>query len=134
MTLRFATLAEFEEWNRNRRSGKQEEPTKPKPKPRNPRAMNKTEAAWAERLEAQKRSGEILNYWYEAIKLRLADRTWYTPDFLVHHPDGSLEFQEIKGGHIWEDGLVKFKVTREQFPIFLWSMWQRKKTRWIRVR
>lgn len=133
MTLRFANLAEFEEWNRNRRAGKHDQPQKEKPEARNPRSMNKTETAWAQRLEIQKRSGEILGYWYEAVKLRLADRTWYTPDFLVQHPDGSLEFQEIKGGHIWEDALVKFKVTREQYPMFRWSMWQRTKTQWARI-
>ncbi len=30
--------------------------------------------------------------------------------------------------HIWEDGLLKFKIAQSQFPEYTWSLWQRRKT------
>lgn len=77
--------------------------------------MNKTEAAYADFLEAKKRAGAIADYRFECAKLRLADKTFYTPDFMVLDPDGSIEFHEVKG--FWEeDARVKIKVAAAQFP------------------
>jgi len=75
--------------------------------------MNGTERAYAIRLEAMKASGDVIHYAFEAVKLRLADRTWYTPDFLVVTPD-RIEFHEVKG-HWEDDARVKWKVAAEQF-------------------
>jgi hypothetical protein len=75
--------------------------------------------------------------WDDVDKIRLtdtADRTWYTPDFKVLYPDGRQEFVEVKGGYIWEDGLLKFKIARSQFPEYAWSLWQRRKTQWVRLK
>lgn len=80
-----------------------------------PGEMNKTEAKYAERLEALKRSGEVLDYAFECVKLKLADRTFYTPDFMVLNKDGIVEMHEVKG--FWEDDArVKIKVAAAQFP------------------
>lgn len=77
--------------------------------------MNKTEAAYAAHLEAQKKARLIADYRFEAVKLRLADKTFYTPDFVVLAPDGVLEMHEVKG--FWEeDARVKIKVAAAQFP------------------
>lgn len=77
--------------------------------------MNKTEAAYAAYLEMQKKTGLIADYRFEAVKLRLADKTFYTPDFVVLAPDGVLEMHEVKG--FWEeDARVKIKVAAAQFP------------------
>lgn len=77
--------------------------------------MNKTEAAYAAYLEMLKRAGEVADYRFEAVKLRLADKTFYTPDFVVLAPDGVLEMHEVKG--FWEeDARVKIKVAAAQFP------------------
>lgn len=79
--------------------------------------MNKTEAAYALVLEAQRMAGEIASWRFEAIKLRLAGRTHYTPDFFVLGIGGELSFHEVKG--YWEeDARVKFKVAAEIFPWF----------------
>lgn len=59
--------------------------------------MNKTETAYAQELELRKRYGEIARYWFEGIKLRLADNTFYTPDFAVMLANGQLEMHEVKG-------------------------------------
>lgn len=77
--------------------------------------MNKTEAAYAAHLEAQKSLGDILWYKFEGVKVRLADNTFYTPDFAVMSHDGSLEMREVKG-HWQDDARVKIKVAADQYP------------------
>lgn len=80
-----------------------------------PGVMNKTEAAYGSTLEERKASGELSWYAFEGIKLRLADKTFYTPDFFVMSSDGTLECHEVKG--FWEDDArVKIKVAAEKFP------------------
>ncbi len=78
--------------------------------------MNKTEAEYAQMLEARRVSGEIQWWAYEAMTLKLADNTRYTPDFLVTLADGALEVHETKGGFIREDGWLKLKVAAGMFP------------------
>jgi hypothetical protein len=78
--------------------------------------MNATEAAYASHLEWRKRQGEVLWYAFEAIRLRLADKTTLTVDFFVLLADLSLEAHEVKGGHWEDDARVKVKVAAEQFP------------------
>lgn len=78
--------------------------------------MNKTEAEYADALEARKACGEIVWWRYEAITLKLADNTRYTPDFLVMLPDGELQAHETKGGFIREDGWQKLKIAAGLFP------------------
>ncbi|MBU4682535.1 DUF1064 domain-containing protein [Cedecea davisae] len=78
-------------------------------------AMNKTEAAYCQLLEMRKRAGEIAWYRFEGIKLRLADSTFYTPDFAVMLASGEMELHEVKG--FWtDDARVKTKVAAEQYP------------------
>ena len=95
---------------------------------RKPGEMNKTEAAYAAHLEAKKSSGEISDYRYEAVKLRLADKTFYTPDFMVISSDGCVEMHEVKG--FWEeDARVKIKVAAQEYP-FRFVAVKRNKALW----
>ncbi|RDU99411.1 DUF1064 domain-containing protein [Trinickia dinghuensis] len=83
---------------------------------RQPRGkMNKTEAAYALQLEAELQAGLILWYRFEALKLRLADNTFYTPDYPLITAAGQLEFREVKG-HWTDDARVKIKVAAAQYP------------------
>jgi len=76
---------------------------------------NKTEDAYGQHLELQRQAGAILWYAFEPIKLRLADNTFYTPDYGVIAADGVLELHEVKG--FWQDDArVKIKVAAEHFP------------------
>lgn len=76
--------------------------------------MNKTEASYASHLEALKGS-EIAWYKFEGVKLRLADNTFYTPDFAVMRNDGQIELHEVKG--FWQDDArVKIKVAADMYP------------------
>jgi hypothetical protein len=77
--------------------------------------MNKTEAAYEQTLAARRHVGEILWYRFEGHKLRLADNTFYTPDFAVIVASGALEFHEVKGR--WTDkARAKTKVAAAQYP------------------
>ena len=110
---------------------------------------NRWEKEYALELEARRQAGNVLWWGYQAIKLRLADRTWYTPDFavlefqqasLVLRPGEGrptimpklpeipkLHFIEIKG-FMRDDANVKFKVAAEQFPCFCFRMYGRAKS------
>jgi len=93
--------------------------------------MNKTEAAYAELLAARVHVGEILEFKFESIKLRLADRTWYTPDFALVLPDGAREIHEVKG-HWTDDARVKVKVAAELYPYYRFIAVRRVRGEWIR--
>ena len=78
--------------------------------------LNRTEAAYAAHLGVLHRAGEVLWHKFEGLKFRLADNTFYTPDFAVMRADGSLEAHEVKG--FWtEDARVKVKVAASLYPI-----------------
>lgn len=78
-------------------------------------AMNRTEAAYERELIDAKAIGDVLWYRFEGVKLRLADNTFYTPDFAVMVATGQMEMHEVKG--FWaDDARVKIKVAAEQYP------------------
>jgi hypothetical protein len=92
--------------------------------------MNRTEELYALELQRRIRIGEVLWYRFEGVKLRLADNTFYSPDFAVLVVDpirlpidlvpgavavGQLEMHEVKG-HWQDDARVKIKVAAEQYP------------------
>tara|TARA_Y100000114_G_scaffold153717_1_gene174222 strand:+ start:1960 stop:2310 length:351 start_codon:yes stop_codon:yes gene_type:complete len=79
-------------------------------------AQNKTEAAYeAAVLRPALMSGDIAWYRFEGLKLRLADNTFYTPDYAVLRADGLMEVHEVKG--FWtDDARVKIKVAADQYP------------------
>jgi hypothetical protein len=79
-------------------------------------AMNKTEQAYSVHLEEMKHQGEIAWFKFEGVKLRLADNTFYTPDFFVMRNDGVFEAHEVKG--FWQDDArVKIKVAADLYPL-----------------
>lgn len=77
--------------------------------------MNKTEVAYAEYLKQLQAVGGILWHKFEGVKLRLADNTFYSPDFAVMQANGQLEMHEVKG--FWQDDArVKIKVAADMYP------------------
>lgn len=92
--------------------------------------LNGTEQRFADELEAM-RCGKLIKSWmFEPIKLILADRTTYTPDFMVE-PIGAepIRFYEVKG--FWrDDARVKIKVAARLFPMFRFTAVQWKKGQW----
>lgn len=78
--------------------------------------MNKTEAKYADLLEMRKKAGNIIDYYFEPMGLKLAGNTFYHPDFLVVFPD-HFELHECKG--FWrDDAKVKIKVAADKFKWF----------------
>ena len=76
---------------------------------------NKTEKAYGDFLYALQVTGEILWYRFEGLKLRLADSTFYTPDYAVMRKNGQLECHEVKG--FWQDDArVKIKIAADAYP------------------
>jgi hypothetical protein len=80
--------------------------------------MNKTEAAYAQRLAALKHDGTIQDWKFHAIRVRLADSTFYEPDFLVLGAAGQIEIHETKGGFTTDKGQLKVKLCAEVLPWF----------------
>lgn len=77
--------------------------------------MNKTETAYAAQLESLCIAGSVLWYRFEGMKLRLADSTFYTPDFAVMVANGQMEMHEVKG--FWQDDArVKIKIAADMYP------------------
>lgn len=78
--------------------------------------MNKTELAYSEYLKSKVFAGEVLWWRFEGMKFRLADNTFYTPDFAVLLSNNELQCHEVKG--FWQDDArVKIKVATDLYPI-----------------
>jgi hypothetical protein len=97
--------------------------------------MNKIECQYAEQLKLRKHAGEVEWYAYEAVKLRLANNTFYTPDFLVMLANGDLEVHEVKGRkgdgyYAQEDAKIKIKVAAAMYPFLFRIVWPMKGHGW----
>ena len=80
-----------------------------------PGQQNKTEQAYALELTSLKHAGDVLWFKFEGVKLRLADNTFYSPDFAVMLASGQMEMHEVKG--FWQDDArVKIKVAADLYP------------------
>ena len=78
-------------------------------------SMNKTETAYDAHLALLQHAGQVLWRKFEGLKLRLADNTFYTPDFVVMAADGVIECHEVKG--FWtDDARAKIKIAADIYP------------------
>lgn len=86
-----------------------------------PGTMNGTEAEYARVLDADKATGLVAWWAFEPFKFRLADNTFYTPDFGVMLVNGELQAHEVKG--FWtDDARVKIKVAASLFPLQFYAL------------
>jgi len=77
--------------------------------------LNKTEQAYATLLKDWQQCGIVAWFKFEGVKLRLADNTFYTPDFAVMLADGHMEMHEVKG--FWQDDArAKIKIAADMYP------------------
>ena len=93
-----------------------------------PLRSNKTETRYGHYLESARLAGLIARWDFSPEKLRLADSTYYTPDFRVVCNDSTIEFHEVKG-FIRDDAMVKIKVAAECHP-YKFLMVSKTKTGW----
>lgn len=90
--------------------------------------MNKLEQEFWERLK----TASFAHIWREPFKLRLAGRTFYTPDFaaaevaFAHH---HVYVYEAKG-FMRDDAAVKLKVAASLYPCFTWVLARKQKRQW----
>lgn len=115
----------------------------PKSKPR----MNGTETRFSLILESMLRRDEIVEWRFEGISLawgedpKTGKPMWYTPDFYVvveEHLDCEKVFKrqkliEVKGAHIREKDLVRFKGCRSDWTDIDFEMHQWKGGTWQRI-
>ena len=97
--------------------------------------MNRNEEQYGAHLKLRERAGEVAWFAYEAVKLRLANNTFYTPDFLVMLVNGDMEVHEVKGrkgdGYFAEDDAkIKVKVAAALYPFRFVIVWQQKGGGW----
>lgn len=92
------------------------------PKPR----MNKLEVAWLAVLVLRP---DVDRASFEAVKLRLADQTYYTPDFFVVMKSGLIEFHETKG-YMRAAARVRLRVAADLYPEFQFTKITRPGGRW----
>ena len=98
--------------------------------------MNDLELRYQKYLSEQQRAGYVVKFAFEAIKLRLADKTSWTPDFYVMRPDGLIEFHDtkgttskktakgrVKGPWIEQHANIKMKVAAEMYPFRFFAVW-----------
>lgn len=64
------------------------------------------------------------------LKLKLAGKTFYTPDFICFDHGLGVTIYEVKGGHIWDDAIVKLKCAANKFTAFRFILAQKKKGEW----
>lgn len=108
----------------------------PKVKPKDDSAgMNKGEMRYASVLDQRIVDGHVAGWYFEHLSIKLADNTFYKPDFLVILADGSVELHEVKGASkgsfvVTESGWVKIKVTAKQSPFPVVVVWQEKSGQW----
>ena len=77
--------------------------------------MNATEAEYARLLDSEKQAGAVAWWKFEGLKFRLADNTFYTPDYAVLRADGLMEVHEVNG--FWQDDArAKIKIAADMYP------------------
>jgi hypothetical protein len=88
---------------------------------------NKTEQRFIDEwLKAKMIEGEIVDWWFESVTLKLAADCRYTPDFMTQDTQGYISFYEVKGTtknksgkqvpFSMDDSAVKTKVSPHHFP------------------
>jgi len=121
---------------------------KAKKKERKKKEPSKTEAEFGRHLGWLIIQGRVTAFWYEPFRLTLTEPDpqtgrpmVYIPDFMVvfepggyRHGDPRPRLLEIKGAHIWEDSIIKFRAAYTLFgAAFRFSMLQKKQGAWETV-
>ena len=78
-----------------------------------PGQMNKAEEAYAAYLAERKLLGEIADYRFESITLKIGPDCRYTADFSVLAKDYTLEMHEVKGGKKAKDKDGKVRMNED---------------------
>jgi len=77
--------------------------------------MNGLEAEYAAMLTARQNIGAVIWWAYESMRFQIGRLAYYTPDFVVQLPDGTIQLHEVKG-HWRQAARVRIKCAAERFP------------------
>lgn len=77
---------------------------------------SKTEARFSHLLDNLKEEGRFKGWRYNDTKYRLADRTWYKPDFHLDIDDFRMVIIEVKGGFIAPQAKDRIKILADTSP------------------
>jgi hypothetical protein len=80
--------------------------------------MTQTEREFEVLLKAQKSHDEIQDYKFEGVRLAWGDCMVYKCDFSVVQRSGRMKLIEVKGPHIFDRDIVRFKGCRAE-----WKRW-----------
>ena len=95
---------------------------------------NQTEERFArDILDPLVASGELVRYEFEAITFHVHDVAKYTPDYIGWTPDERIRAYEVKGAHIRQKDLIRWKAHSRERRWISWSIWQWKDRRWTLV-
>lgn len=100
---------------------------------RRSRQPNKTEVEFGLMLEARRHKGEFLIVEFEAVKLKVGDGTYYTPDWICQSRYARPVIFEVKGKHRWDDAIVKYKAAKERYSWADFEMWEKTSDGWKRI-
>ena len=81
-----------------------------------PDGMNKTERRFRDEV-----APHVFKINRDPFKIRLAGRTFYTPDFVVYPNDAGPAIVEVKG-FMRDDAAVKLKTAASLYPEFRWLL------------
>lgn len=102
--------------------------------------LNKTEQAYLAELRVLKAAGQIVWAGVQCQKFYVgAEKCWYTPDFSVLYPDGSMAQIDTKAFYarskasqqagedlgrvgVEDDALVKIKAAAHLYPMYRWAL------------
>lgn len=112
-----------------------------------PPKMSKVEIAYDAHLALQKAAGEIVEFWFNKITLKLGPDCHYKPDFMVMRTDRVLELHETKpiggagirakgGPRFGNDSIVKLRACAGSFPFpcFIVTPEDKGMSRWVKKR
>lgn len=102
--------------------------------------MTKPEREYGMRLEAMKRKGQIVDYRFQGLSLAWgADPETgilmrYKCDYVVFRDSWQrIAIIEVKGCHIFEKDIIRFKGCRAEWPMFQFEMHQLTGGQWHQV-
>lgn len=96
--------------------------------------MNKTESLYAAELDLARLAGEVADYWFNPMRLRLTTAmdgkgVYFTVDFMVLLHDGTTFIDEVKGSGIDNDAaIVRVKAAAEKFPLWRFRLIKRQRS------
>lgn len=106
-------------------------------KPHRGKKPNGTEQRMLDLCAAKKRCGEIHSYVFEGMRLKWGDdgehpAMHYTADVVVT-AGAKITLIEVKGAHIYDRDVVRFKGCRAEWPQFTFEMWQWADRQWTQI-